>query len=117
MENRKIPLYGSGTNIRDWIYVKDHCLALWEVFSRGSLGETYCIGSDSEKKNIEVIEEICDIMDIDPTKSIEYVTDRLGHDTRYAIDSTKMKIKLGWEPTTSFEEGLRKTIGWYYERY
>jgi len=117
MENRKIPLYGSGTNIRDWIYVKDHCLALWEVFSKGSLGETYCIGSDSEKKNIEVIEEICDIMDIDPAKNIEYVADRLGHDTRYAIDSTKMKIKLGWEPATSFEEGLRKTIGWYYERY
>jgi len=117
MENRKIPLYGTGTNIRDWIYVDDHCLALWEVFLKGSIGETYCIGSDSERENIEVIEEICGIMNVDPDKNIEYVVDRLGHDVRYAIDNTKMKTKLGWKPATSFKEGLEKTIKWYYERY
>jgi len=116
LEGRKIPLYGSGTNIRDWIYVEDHCSAVWDVFTKGQFGETYCIGSDCERRNIEVIEEICGIMNVYPSDSIEYVEDRLGHDQRYAIDSNKIIKELGWSPTTTFEEGLRRTIEWYDER-
>lgn len=117
LEGRKIPLYGSGTNIRDWIYVEDHCSAVWEVFTKGTTGETYCIGSDCEKKNIEVIEQICDIMNVIPDENVKYVEDRLGHDQRYAIDSTKIIEQLGWEPATTFEDGLRKTIEWYNEKH
>ena len=116
LEGRKIPLYGSGTNIRDWIYVEDHCSAVWEVFTKGTTGETYCIGSDCEKKNIDVIEQICDIMNVIPSENVKYVEDRLGHDQRYAIDSTKIIEQLGWEPATTFEDGLRKTIEWYNEK-
>ena len=116
LDGRKIPLYGSGTNIRDWIYVEDHCSAIWDVFTRGKIGETYCIGSDCEKKNIEVIEEICDIMNVLPSESIEYVKDRLGHDQRYAIDSSKIINELGWQPSTNFRDGLKKTIEWYNEK-
>lgn len=114
---KKIPLYGSGTNIRDWIYVKDHCFAVWEVFTKGRLGETYCIGSNCEKKNIEVIREICAIMNVSPDETIEYVKDRLGHDLRYAINSDKIISELGWSPLTTFEDGLKKTIEWYSEQY
>jgi len=117
LEGRKIPLYGSGTNIRDWIYVEDHCSAVWEVFTKGTTGETYCIGSDCEKKNIDVIEQICDIMNVTPSENVKYVKDRLGHDQRYAIDSTKIIEQLGWEPATTFEDGLRKTIEWYNEKH
>jgi dTDP-glucose 4,6-dehydratase len=117
LEGRKIPLYGSGTNIRDWIYVEDHCSAVWEVFTKGTTGETYCIGSDCEKKNIDVIEQICDIMNVIPDENVKYVEDRLGHDQRYAIDSTKIIEQLGWEPATTFEDGLRKTIEWYNEKH
>jgi dTDP-glucose 4,6-dehydratase len=117
LDGRKIPLYGSGTNIRDWIYVEDHCSAVWEVFKKGRVGETYCIGSDCEKKNIDVIEEICAIMNVEPSESIKYVKDRLGHDQRYAIDSSKIINELGWAPSTTFEEGLRKTIEWYNEKH
>ena len=117
LEGRKIPLYGSGTNIRDWIYVEDHCSAVWEVFTKGTTGETYCIGSDCEKKNIDVIEQICDIMNVIPSENVKYVEDRLGHDQRYAIDSTKIIEQLGWEPATTFEDGLRKTIEWYNEKH
>jgi dTDP-glucose 4,6-dehydratase len=117
LDGRKIPLYGSGTNIRDWIYVEDHCSAVWDVFTKGRIGETYCIGSDCEKKNIDVIEEICAIMNVKPSESIKYVKDRLGHDQRYAIDSNKIINELGWNPSTTFEEGLRKTIEWYNEKH
>jgi len=117
LDGRKIPLYGSGTNIRDWIYVEDHCAAIWDVFTKGRTGETYCIGSDCEKKNIDVIEEICAIMNVKPSESIEYVKDRLGHDQRYAIDSSKIINELGWNPSTTFEDGLKKTIEWYNEKH
>jgi len=117
LDGRKIPLYGSGTNIRDWIYVEDHCAAIWDVFTKGRTGETYCIGSDCEKKNIDVIEEICVIMNVKPSESIEYVKDRLGHDQRYAIDSSKIINELGWSPSTTFEDGLKKTIEWYNEKH
>jgi dTDP-glucose 4,6-dehydratase len=116
MAGAKVPLYGAGTNIRDWIYVEDHCSAVWEVFTRGKTGETYCIGADCEKKNIEVIEEICNIMNADPSKSIEHVEDRLGHDQRYAIDSNKIISELQWRPKTGFIDGLRKTVEWYDEK-
>ena len=112
----KIPLYGDGKNIRDWIYVMDHCEALWEVFQRGTIGETYCIGSNCEKRNIEIIETICELMNIEPGKHIEYVSDRLGHDYRYAINSSKIEKELGWKPKTSFTEGIEKTIRWYNEK-
>ena len=117
LDERKIPLYGHGTNIRDWIYVEDHCSAVWDVFTKGRPGETYCIGSDCEKKNIEVIEEICGIMNVIPSESVEYVKDRLGHDQRYAIDSSKIIKELGWKPATTFKDGLRKTIEWYNEKH
>ena len=116
MDGTKIPLYGAGTNIRDWIYVEDHCSAVWEVFTKGRAGETYCIGTECEKKNIEVIEEICGMMNVDPSESIEYVEDRLGHDQRYAIDNGKIISELGWRPTTSFSDGLKKTVEWHSEK-
>jgi dTDP-glucose 4,6-dehydratase len=117
MQGKKIPLYGKGLNIRDWIYVEDHCAGVWEVFESGKLGETYCIGSNCEKKNVEVIKEICKILNKDPDNEIEYVTDRAGHDYRYAIDNSKMVNDLGWNPETSFGEGLSRTIKWYEKYY
>ena len=117
LENKKIPLYGSGTNIRDWIYVKDHCQGIWDVFTRGSLGETYCIGSNCEMRNIDIIHAICKEMGVEPSDCIEYVKDRAGHDFRYAIDSNKIEYMLGWKPTVSFEVGIKKTIRWYSEKH
>ena len=117
LNGKKIPLYGEGTNIRDWIYVMDHCEGVWSVFKNGELGETYCIGSNCEKKNIEIIETICDILEVIPSESIEYVKDRAGHDYRYAIDNTKITENLNWESKVSFLQGMKKTIEWYNERY
>jgi len=116
-QGKKIPLYGAGVNVRDWIYVKDHCEGIWKVFTEGTLGETYCIGSNCEKKNIELIHVLCKEMNVDPEDSIEYVTDRAGHDFRYAIDNKKIKEKLGWSPKTSFEDGIKLTVKWYNEKY
>lgn len=116
LNKKSIPLYGEGLNVRDWIYVKDHCEGIWDVFEKGTLGETYCIGSNCEKKNIDVIRAICDLLQVRPADCIEYVEDRLGHDFRYAIDSGKIISQLNWTPKTSFQLGLEKTIGWYYER-
>tara|TARA_Y100000034_G_scaffold96920_1_gene118193 strand:- start:442 stop:1395 length:954 start_codon:yes stop_codon:yes gene_type:complete len=117
LSDRKIPLYGEGTNVRDWIYVKDHCEGLWEVFATGALGETYCIGATCEKRNIDVIESICDLLKVLPSDYIKHVKDRAGHDFRYAIDNTKMREELEWEPKVSFEQGMKKTIEWYNERH
>ena len=116
LNDKKIPLYGSGMNIRDWIYVKDHCEGLWEILLHGKIGETYCIGSNCERKNIEIIESICEMMEVEPSKFIQYVEDRVGHDHRYAIDSSKIKNELGWIPRISFEDGLENTIRWYNEK-
>jgi|TARA_R110001592_G_scaffold71560_2_gene218701 dTDP-glucose 4,6-dehydratase len=116
MNGDKIPLYGTGTNIRDWIYVKDHCEGLWDVLQTGRIGETYCIGANCEKRNIEIIRDICSVMQVSPEESIEFVKDRLGHDYRYAIDSTKIMESLGWNPETSFESGIKETIRWYNEK-
>lgn len=117
LNNKKIPLYGKGTNIRDWIYVMDHCEGVWSVFESGVLGETYCIGSNCEKRNIEIIEVICNLLNVDPSENIEYVKDRAGHDYRYAIDNTKIIENLNWKPKTSFLQGMKDTVEWYNERH
>jgi dTDP-glucose 4,6-dehydratase len=116
LNNKKIPLYGDGLNIRDWIFVDDHCYGIWEVFENGRLGETYCIGGDCEKTNLQIIKDICFIIDKDPEQYIQYVADRKGHDYRYAIDNNKIQKELNWFPRTSFEDGIKKTIEWYYEK-
>jgi dTDP-glucose 4,6-dehydratase len=118
---KPLPVYGDGLNVRDWLYVGDHCEALHVVLERGVAGETYNIGGSCEKANIEVVGTICSILDeLLPDSPhaphaglITYVTDRPGHDRRYAIDCSKIKSQLGWEPKEVFETGLRKTIEWY----
>jgi dTDP-glucose 4,6-dehydratase len=118
---KPLPVYGDGKNVRDWLYVGDHCEAIRKVLGHGEAGETYNIGGHSEKPNIEVVETICSILDEmcpdDPVvphrQLIRYVTDRPGHDRRYAIDATKIERELGWKPKETFETGLRKTVAWY----
>lgn len=117
---KELPVYGDGKNIRDWLWVGDHVEAIDVAFHKGGVGETYNIGGHNEKQNIELVTLLCDLMDEalgNPSKSsralITYVKDRAGHDRRYAIDPTKIKNDLGWEPKVYFEEGIRKTIDWY----
>ena len=117
---KPVPVYGAGENIRDWLYVEDHARAIDLVFHQGRTGETYAIGGHNEWKNIDLIRLLCNIMDTKlnrragtSEKLITYVTDRAGHDLRYAIDSSKIKHELGWEPSVTFEQGLEKTIAWY----
>ena len=112
MENKKVPVYGDGMNVRDWLFVEDHCQAIDLILQKGKIGETYCIGGNSEKPNIEITKKIIELMGKDEN-SIEYVKDRPGHDKRYAIDFSKIKNELGWEPQVSFEDGLQKTVEWY----
>jgi len=114
-----LPVYGEGLNIRDWLYVDDHASALKTVLLNGKIGETYAVGGDCEKRNIDVVKTLCELMDeLHPAhapheKLISYVADRPGHDLRYAIDASKIKQELGWEPAETFETGLRKTVEWY----
>lgn len=121
LEGKPLPIYGKGDQIRDWLYVEDHASALYKVVTEGKVGETYNIGGHNEKQNIEVVQTICEILDdVRPKASkyaeqITYVTDRPGHDRRYAIDSTKMKNELNWLPEETFETGLRKTVQWYLD--
>ena len=123
LENRPLPVYGEGRNVRDWLYVKDHCVAIWTIMKHGERGETYNIGGAHEMENIKVVEMICDILDEIQNKGrnrsrrklISFVKDRPGHDLRYAIDFTKLKQDLGWAPKESFESGIRKTIQWYLD--
>ena len=117
---KQLPVYGNGDNIRDWLYVDDHCTALELIFSRGIVGETYNIGASNEVKNIDIVKIICDIMDeLKPSKKgsyrdlITFVNDRPGHDKRYAVDSTKIQSTLKWGPKESFSTGIKKTINWY----
>ncbi len=116
---KPLPVYGQGNQIRDWLYVEDHVKALMLVLTKGKVGETYNIGGNNEKKNIDVVENICKVMDgffpeNTPYKSlIEFVQDRPGHDYRYAIDSSKIQKELGWAPEETFETGIQKTINWY----
>ena len=112
LNNELLPVYGEGQNLRDWIFVEDHCRAVWLAFEKGKSGETYNIGARNERKNLDVVRSILDALD-KPHSLIKFVKDRLGHDRRYAIDPTKVEIELGWKPQTSWEEGLRKTIDWY----
>ncbi|MFA4817313.1 MAG: dTDP-glucose 4,6-dehydratase [Parcubacteria group bacterium] len=111
-EGKKIPLYGDGLNIRDWLFVEDHCVAIDLVIHKGKIGETYCVGGQAEKTNKEITYKILELMGKDKN-SIEFVKDRPGHDKRYAIDFSKIKKELGWEPKVSFKEGLQKTVEWY----
>ena len=107
-----LPVYGDGKNVRDWIFVDDHCRAIWKAYEHGRSGEVYNIGSRNEKQNIDVVRSLLDALD-KPHSLITYVTDRLGHDRRYAIDSTKSETELGWKPLVTWEDGLQITIGWY----
>ncbi|SHF15782.1 dTDP-glucose 4,6-dehydratase [Marinitoga hydrogenitolerans DSM 16785] len=114
LNNQTLPVYGDGKNIRDWLYVKDHCIAIDKIIHKGKEGEVYNIGGHNEKTNLEVVKTILKELN-KPEELITFVKDRPGHDRRYAIDPTKIKNELGWEPTTTFEEGIKKTIKWYLE--
>ncbi|RYG19656.1 dTDP-glucose 4,6-dehydratase [bacterium] len=115
LERKPLPVYGTGGNVRDWLYVDDHCRAIWEVAERGQPGETYCVGGDQERTNLEVVRAVCAAVGRDADELITYVKDRPGHDHRYAIDATKIREELGWRPTESFDSGLAKTVQWYLE--
>lgn len=114
LQDKKLPVYGTGRNIRDWLYVEDHCKAIDLVFHKGAAGERYNIGGHNEKRNIDIVKLILKHLD-KPESLIEFVEDRKGHDYRYAIDPSKIKAELGWEPETKFEDGIIKTIDWYLE--
>jgi dTDP-glucose 4,6-dehydratase len=121
IQGKPIPVYGDGQNVRDWLYVEDHCDAIRTVLTKGKTGQTYNIGGRNEKKNLDVVNLICSILDelrpndatVPHAKLITYVTDRPGHDRRYAINASKIENELGWRPRETFETGLRKTIEWY----
>jgi dTDP-glucose 4,6-dehydratase len=112
IKGQSVPVYGDGLNVRDWIYVDDHCRAVDTVLHHGKVGEVYNIGGNNERTNLEITRRILKQLG-KPESLIQHVTDRLGHDRRYAIDNTKIKNELGWEPTVNFEEGLNRTIDWY----
>lgn len=112
IEGEKVPVYGKGENIRDWLHVKDHCEAIDRIVHDGKIGETYCVGGNAEKTNMQITNEILNDMGVGE-EVIEYVEDRKGHDKRYAIDFTKIKEELGWEPQISFEDGIKEAIDWY----
>jgi len=120
LENKPLPVYGKGENVRDWLYVEDHAKAIDAIFHKGVTGEVYNIGGNNEWKNIDLVHLLCSIMDQKlgrdqgtAAKLITYVKDRPGHDLRYAIDSSKLQSELGWSPSLTFEEGLDKTVAWY----
>ncbi len=112
LKGEKVPVYGDGLNVRDWLYVYDHCAAIDAVLHKGQIGEVYNIGGHNEKNNLEITKLILNIMGKDEN-SIQYVEDRLGHDKRYAIDNTKIQTQLGWQPSVTFEDGIKSTIEWY----
>jgi len=122
LARQPIPVYGDGMNVRDWLYVRDHAEALWQVLTRGRNGETYNIGGNNEWPNLRIVEQICDLIDeLGPRqgghsrKLISFVKDRPGHDRRYAIDASKIKNELGWTPSCDFTRGIRETVIWYLE--
>ncbi|GMR67065.1 dTDP-glucose 4,6-dehydratase [Bacillus sp. MN7755] len=122
LRGKEIPIYGKGENVRDWLYVIDHCEAIWAVIEKGKRGETYNIGGNNERNNIEVVKTLCQIISEYTGENIQkylelitYVKDRPGHDYRYAIDPTKVQKELGWFPKETFDTGLRKTVNWYLE--
>ena len=122
LSGKPLPVYGDGQNVRDWLYVGDHCAAIREVLARGRLGETYNVGGWNEKTNLDVVYTLCDLLDELKPKAtgsyrdqITFVKDRPGHDRRYAIDARKLERELGWKPAETFETGLRKTVQWYLD--
>ena len=123
LQGNNIPIYGDGKNIRDWLYVLDHCKGIDLAFHNGKSGETYNIGGRNERENNYIADKICEILDQKVPKAqsykkqITYVTDRLGHDKRYAIDATKLENELGWKADENFETGIVKTIEWYLNNY
>jgi dTDP-glucose 4,6-dehydratase len=112
LRNQPVPVYGDGLNVRDWIHVRDHCAAIYQVLRKGRIGEIYNVGGRCEKTNLELTHTLLRIMD-KPPSLLNYVTDRLGHDRRYAIDCTKVEKELGWQPAIPFDDGLRQTVDWY----
>lgn len=114
IEGKQVPVYGTGSNVRDWLFVKDHCAAIDLVIQKGNLGETYCIGGDCEKTNFEITKLLLSKFNLDEER-IDYVKDRKGHDFRYAIDASKIKRQLGWSPDYEFSEGIEETIKWYQD--
>ena len=122
LERKPLPIYGKGLNVRDWLYVQDHCEAIWAVIERGETGKTYNIGGNNEKRNIDVVNTLCTVVaeqtgaDAEELLGLkQFVTDRPGHDMRYAIDATRVRTECGWEPKETFESGIRKTVRWYLE--
>ncbi|MEM7135844.1 MAG: dTDP-glucose 4,6-dehydratase [Myxococcota bacterium] len=120
LERKPLPIYGQGVNVRDWLYVEDHCEAIWQVIERGQVGRTYNIGGGNEMKNIDVVDTLCKIVaeetnsDVDELLGLKkFVEDRPGHDLRYAIDATRVQEECGWKPRESFDTGIRKTVQWY----
>jgi dTDP-glucose 4,6-dehydratase len=122
LDSKPLPVYGNGSNVRDWLYVDDHARALGLILRKGSPGETYNVGGRNERRNIDVVKQICECLDELRSSSerhdrfISYVTDRPGHDQRYAIDASKLETDLGWRATETFETGIKKTVRWYIER-
>ena len=114
LHDEKLPIYGDGKQVRDWLHVDDHCEAIATVLHKGQNGEVYNIGGNNEKENIEIVNLIINELN-KSTELIEHVTDRLGHDRRYAIDNTKITTELGWEPKYTFEQGIAMTIKWYLD--
>jgi dTDP-glucose 4,6-dehydratase len=123
LTGEKLPVYGDGKNVRDWLFVSDHCAAIRRVLEAGRIGETYNDGGDAERQNIEVVKVICALLDARRPREdgekretqITYVKDRPGHDRRYAIDASKLKRELGWQPTVNFEQGIARTVDWYLD--
>jgi dTDP-glucose 4,6-dehydratase len=122
VKGEPIPIYGDGQNVRDWLYVEDHCAALETVMMTGVAGETYCVGGDNEQKNLDLVNLLCDTVDEHLGRSLgtsralkAFVQDRAGHDRRYAIDASKISRELGWQPRITFANGLRQTVAWYLD--
>jgi dTDP-glucose 4,6-dehydratase len=122
LDGKPLPVYGRGLNVRDWLYVEDHCKAIERVVSAGKPGETYNVSGRNEMRNIDIVNAVCDALDQirpDPAggrrRLIQFVQDRPGHDWRYAVDSSKIESELGWRPRETFETGLRKTVSWYLD--
>jgi dTDP-glucose 4,6-dehydratase len=122
LEGKPLPVYGKGENVRDWLYVTDHCEAIWTVIANGAVGETYNIGGNNEIRNIDVVHTICKLVAEESGQAedtilelVTYVKDRPGHDLRYAIDAAKIRDELGWEPKETFATGIRKTVRWYLD--
>ncbi|MEG1771337.1 MAG: GDP-mannose 4,6-dehydratase, partial [Comamonas sp.] len=121
LAGKPLPIYGDGMQVRDWLYVKDHCSAIRRVLESGRLGETYNVGGWNEKPNVEIVNMVCTLLDelrpradgLSYREQISYVKDRPGHDRRYAIDARKLERELGWKPAETFETGIRKTVQWY----